>query len=730
MHINYSASFDITYNNGLQNKTKQFNNRYEGYINVDVTAANGYKITEIGTAYYKMPYGKGEINMPIQYNYKDSKIDDTHHTVQIYMTNSLLGYFDDNPSKAHIIIPVTTEKAAAADPTINLKVTYNNGVTTVTDTYDNQKAGTVTGTATAGTGYTITGVKGAYYLVAGMRNTLENFNATKITDTKYTYSFTLTNDDIAELNRLNKPVRLKVETEEQPTPITIDSSGLKNCTISPTTINPGEEATLTITADSGYILNGNGSYTVDYETTKFACDNVSSYQFKVISYDSISISFTATKIEPSIDLKVTYNNGVTTVTDTYDNQKAGTITGTVTAGTGYIITSVAGAYYNIVGELTSLKNFNATKISDYKYSYSFDLTNSDIEKLSRFNTPIKLRVNTEEQAGNIDIDTTNLVHCSVSPSTITQGKETVLTLNADLGYILNGAGSYSVDGTTKSFMCNNAASYQITVTAETSVSISFVATKGETKPSSIVHTYVLDQEDYNNLGKQIIAGTNSSGTAFEQYDYTKFVNYLYQFPFKVGNDITTSTNTINLGKKNLDIDCQKVTHETLNIDLGSIDLTGMTNSHDYKPINITLYCPFSDNIVLPLTVINSKLNLSFLINLKSEQATLLIKQNDNIIYSGQTKLFTDLPLYFTAGLQDTLIKQLKTQYQNTIKQAYIIVNYNKPIENLTRYRTTEHGTLSNYKGFTRVSYGTLKQSVNSTIDNSLLNLLKQGVIIR
>lgn len=730
MRTNYSASFDVTYNNGLQDQTKQFNNRYEGSIVINVTAANGYKITKVDTAYYKMPYGSSEINMPIQYQYKDTKIDDTHHTIEIYMSSSLLGYFSDNPTKAHIIIPVTTEKEATPEPTINLQVTYNNGVTTEKDTFNNQKAGTISGTVTAGTGYTITGVTGAYYRIAGMATNLKNFNATKITDTKYTYSFILTNDDITKLNRFNTPIRLKVETEEQVTPISIDTSGLKNCTVSPSTINQNEKTTVTLMADSGYILNGSGTCVIDGKSNNFTCSNVSSYQFNVVSYDSVSISFMAAKIEPSINLKVTYNNGVETVTDTFNNQKAGTITGTIKAGTGYIITEVTGAYYNIVGELTSLKNFNATKVSNYKYSYSFDLTNSDIEKLKRFNTPIKLRVETEEQLGNIDIDSTNLEHCSVFPSTITQGKETVLTLNADSGYILNGTGNYSVDGTSNNFTCDNVSSYQITVTAETSVSISFVATKVETKPSSIVHTYVLDQEDYNNLGKQIIRGVNSTATGFEQYDYTKFVNYLYEIPFKIGTEITTSTSTINLGKKNLSIDCQKVTHETLNIDLGSIDLTGMTNSHDYKPINITLYCPFSDNIVLPLTVINSKLYLSFLINLKSEQATLLIKQNNNVIYSGQTKLFTDLPLYFTAGLQDTLIKQFKTQYQNTIKQAYIIINYNKPITNLTSYKTTEHGMLSNYKGFTRVSRGTLKQSISNSIDNSILSLLSQGVIIK
>lgn len=714
-------SIGIKYNNGLTNVIDWYPGT-PGAKNGTIKAADGYKITAIN----KATYGN---NNDITYPFVFTKISDQQYSYRFSLSYSQI----NNVTNVGGIInlDVVTEKIGT-EPTIDLKVTYNNGVTDVTNTFSGQKAGTVTGTAKAGTGYTITGITGAKYSMAGGFATvnLDNFTSKKNSDTEYSYSFTLTNDNIKDINDNNLTVQLGVETEEQTTPISIDTSGLANCSISPTTVNPDEDTTLTITADSGYILNGNGSYTVDDETTNFTCNNVSSYQFSVVSYDSVSVSFTATKIEPSIDLRVTYNNGVTDVTDTFLGQKAGTVTGTAKAGTGYTITGVTGAYYRVGGFGNDLANFSTIKISDYQYSYKFDITNDDIENLTRFNIPVSLDVETKKQPGNINIDSTNLEHCSVSPSTITQGQETVLTLNADSGYILNGTGSYSVDGTQYSFTCNQVSSYQITVTAEASVSISFVATKVETKPGSIVHTYILDQEDYNNLGKQIITGVNSTATGFEQYDYTKFVNYLYEIPFKVGTELTTSTSTINLGKKNLDIDCQKVTRETLDIDLGSIDLTGMNNSHDYKPINITLYCPFSDNIVLPLTVLGSKLNLSFTINLKSEQATLLIKQKDNVIYSGQTELFTDLPLYFTAGLQDTLIKQFKTQYQNTIKQAYIIVNYNKPITNLTSYKTTEHGMLSNYKGFTRVSHGTLKQSVNSSIDNSLLNLLKQGVIIK
>lgn len=713
-------SIGIKYNNGLTSIIDWYP-RTPGAKNGTIKVADGYKITGIN----KATYGNNDITYPFVF----TKISDQQYSYRFSLSYSQI----DNVTKVGGIInlDVVTEKVST-EPTTDLRVTYNNGVTDVTDTFTGQKAGTVTGTAKAGAGYTITGITGAKYSLAGglASVNLDNFTSKKNSDTEYSYSFTLTNDNIKDINDNNLTIQLGVETEEQAAPISINTSGLVNCSISPIAVNPDEETPLTITADSGYILNGNGSYTVDDETTNFTCNNISSYQFNVISYDSVSVSFTATKIEPTIDLKVTYNNGVTDVTDTFTGQKAGTITGSVKAGTGYTITGVTGAYYRVAGFTTNLANFNAIKISDYQYNYTFDITNNNIEDLKRFNIPVSLDVETKKQPGNININSANLEHCSVSPSTVAQGKETVLTLNADSGYILNGIGSYSVDGTTNNFTCNNVSSYQIKVTAETSISISFVATKTETKPSSIVHTYVLDQEDYNNLGKQIITGVNSTATGFEQYDYTKFVNYLYEIPFKVGNDITTSTNTINLGKKNLNIDCQKVTHETFNIDLGSIDLTGMANSHDYKPINIALYCPFSNNVVLPLTVLGSKLNLSFAINLKSEQATLLIKQKDNVIYSGQTELFTDLPLYFTAGLQDTLIKQFKTQYQNTIKQAYIIVNYNKPITNLTSYKTTEHGILSSYKGFTRISRGTLKESISSSIDNGILSLLSQGVIIK
>ena len=210
---------------------------------------------------------------------------------------------------------------------------------------------------------------------------------------------------------------------------------------------------------------------------------------------------------------------------------------------------------------------------------------------------------------------------------------------------------------------------------------------------------------------------------------SNFVNYLYEIPFAVTESITKPTQSISIGKITLDIVCNYVTHETLTINLGSIDLP-TTNSIDYKVNDIALYAPFCDIIELPTSVLGSKIKLSMQINLLNESATLIVTQDESVIVTHETEIFTDLPLYFDTGQKDLVVKTFKTRYQNTIKQAYIAITFNKPITDLTSYATNEHGTLSNYKGFTRVSNGTLKESINEEIDSLILNSLKQGVIIK
>lgn len=231
------------------------------------------------------------------------------------------------------------------------------------------------------------------------------------------------------------------------------------------------------------------------------------------------------------------------------------------------------------------------------------------------------------------------------------------------------------------------------------------------------------------LGKQYVEGVNAKGDGFEQYDYSKFINYIFKIPFAVPESMTKPTQTISLGKVSLNVPCSYITDDTLTVDLGTLSLP-IKDSTDYKVNYILLFVPFCETIELPISVLGSTLSVSMQINLLNESATVIVTQDNTVIVTHETEIFTDLPLYFSAGTKDTLVKTFKTQYQNTIKQAYVNISYNKPVTDLTSYATNEHGTLSNYKGLTRVTRGTIKNSINQEIDGIIIDTLQQGVIIK
>lgn len=753
----YKSSFYLKYNNGVQEQSIFHMSMTQDLATFDIVSANGYKITKIDTPYYNDTDFSGHpVQVPLSFEYKDTKVDDTHHKIQFWVTNGALATFQQNPSKTFIYLPVTTEKIATAQPatpkpvTANFAVKYNDGENTQTINYTNQSAGTITGKVDCANGYQITGINDAYYLVAGMKNHLDNLKSTKVSDTEYNFSFDIDNNDLKRIN--NRHITLDVDTEEkeQP-PLALDIKVHYNDGVTRQTIDyPSQTAgtvTGTIHAANGYnIVSVNEAYyyiagfkqTLDTFSARKISDTEYSFSFDIQDDDDLqtlhnqAITLDVDTVSAGTDITVKYNDGTNTQTLNYKGISANqTISGVISAGNGYAINSVKTAYYkDNYGYKYNVTNFLAVKVSNYKYNFSFELTISDVNKFKKNpNFYITIPVETAKELGNINIDISGLKNCSVTPSTVKQDTETQLTLSADLGYILSGNGFYTVDGKSTSFICNNIDSYKFNVTADKTIAIVFSATKVETKPATISHTYILDDVAYNLLGKQFIQAVNAKGDGFEQYDYSNFVNYLYEIPFAVTESITKPTQSISIGKITLDIVCNYVTHETLTINLGSIDLP-TKNSTDYKINDIALYVPFCDIIELPTSVLGSKIKLSMQINLLNESATLIVTQDESVIVTHETEIFTDLPLYFDTGQKDLVVKTFKTRYQNTIKQAYISIAYNKPITNLTSYATKEHGKLADYKGFTRVSYGTLKESINEEIDSLILNSLRQGVIIK
>ena len=119
--VEYKSSFNVKYNDGTQEKSIYHNSMTQDLATFDIVSANGYKITKIDTPYYNDTDFSGHpVQVTLSYQYQDTKVDDTHHKVQFYVTNGALATFHDNPSNAFIYVPVTTEKAATVQPVIIL----------------------------------------------------------------------------------------------------------------------------------------------------------------------------------------------------------------------------------------------------------------------------------------------------------------------------------------------------------------------------------------------------------------------------------------------------------------------------------------------------------------------------------------------------------------------------------------------------------------------------------
>ena len=234
----YKSAFYLKYNNGVQEQSIFHMSMTQDLATFDIVSATGYKITKIDTPYYNDTDFSGRpVQVPLSFEYQDTKVDDTHHKIQFWVTNGALATFQENPSKAFIYLPVTTEKVATVQPvTANFTVRYNDGENTQTITYTNQAAGTITGKVDCANGYQITGINDAYYLVAGMKQHLDNLKSTKVSDTEYNFSFDVDDNDLKRIN--NGHITLDVDTEEkeQP-PLALDIKVYYNDGVTRQTIN-------------------------------------------------------------------------------------------------------------------------------------------------------------------------------------------------------------------------------------------------------------------------------------------------------------------------------------------------------------------------------------------------------------------------------------------------------------------------------------------------------------
>lgn len=325
-------------------------------------------------------------------------------------------------------------------------------------------------------------------------------------------------------------------------------------------------------------------------------------------------------------------------------------------------------------------------------------------------------------------------------------KHTAIKLQANEGYTFESDGSLTYqkgrfDQETLTIKATHTNTATVTLPSDIDWSLQqdFMLTMGAVK-SEIVETTGgftnIYKADYTNLLKFSnevivkITGSSSGGSGVNSYDVTPYINNLIMLPF----DIPTGDNsTIVAGNETFTTQLPTVDNNYLTVDLGKIRVDEQyKNGFDYYQVKTRLMLPYTNMIELdPKHVINQTVSIKYIVNVVNGDTTINISNNDDLFYSNQVNLASEIPFISSAnkGSQYTVINQLKTVFRNSIKQAYIIIEQPTPVLNSDFYPTNEKGTLKGYTGNVKASLLN-NMDININDLNALQNLLETGVKIK
>ena len=391
-------------------------------------------------------------------------------------------------------------------------------------------------------------------------------------------------------------------------------------------------------------------------------------------------------------------------------------------------------------------------------TYSQPITISNTNDIIVHAETLKIKLDDSERT-KIPIEL-NLTHCKANITyLLSMGdgiingqhdlKTTTITLTAELGYIFDKDVTYFnyapelgryVSNTAKAthtgtisfdMYAGSSNDYNKNVQGE-HPSITAVAS-AEQQPITTgldsIHLYNMRNGELDNLSNQLINYQKTSGDV-DTYDYTSFINQIYRIPFAIPSSIQTTVTKVACGLVNLSVTTTKLTKESYDLDVGTIDCTGVNkNSLDYNSLQCTLILPFVPSINLSINdIVDNKLTITYRINLLNGMCTLVINNDTGNIYTSNVSVATNLQIY--GSYEDKDVGSLHSILNNQIRQAYLIITSNKPIDNLECYPCNDHGKLKDYHGLTKTSNTKLDFATTLTERNDIINQLENGVYIK
>lgn len=669
---------------------------------------------------------------------------------------------------ASIIIPIVTftkgtapvkptqptQPTQATKPAITYAYcypSYTNGKADLSYKNGTGQAGdSVIYTITPNTGYIIQSAK--VYRFAGQQPStdltkgtiVKIFSADEIKNNNFVYP--ITNDD------LNNALLLAVDFEKKPEPtlqsIGVDLTGLTNAT---GTINKN---TVTLTANNGFLFkyanmniknkNSFNDYGTNYDFTLSSDKKTATYTGTPDTSKEYTVTDT-TIIDPAsltFSQKVNKANDFANASYTVDND---TNTVTITADKLYSITSAS---------LTAGDNQYS---SDYQKSLTISkdgktatvtISSNDIKKYNKFWVHAETEQTSDDPNSGVYKGELDIGDKYADILTVSKDAYHTYTLTVPDNYKINslvviqneqglaftpdqkftGTVTIAKDGKSAKIIIPIALfNYDyIKITDDSNIS-KIEKPTGTVTGNNVRFIYSLNDnnlKDLQNKSEQYIL--NGS---LENYTFTNFINQFYMLPFSLPADLGKTSANLITGWFTLNTNCIQIDNDTYNLNVGKITVNGTNkNGFDFNIVKCTLYLPFVSPVTLNIhDVMNHTLTITYKVNFILGKTNIIIDNEQNNILNYQTEIKQDLEIF---NVYENISKgDLSSTLENNIRQAYLVIDYHKPIKNLFAYPTNEHGTLKNYSGFVQTKNINLIGQYNYNEDSEIKELLNNGVII-
>lgn len=251
-------------------------------------------------------------------------------------------------------------------------------------------------------------------------------------------------------------------------------------------------------------------------------------------------------------------------------------------------------------------------------------------------------------------------------------------------------------------------------------------TPTEPETENLFNIYNITKQNFIDL-----MGIDSIDESFTPIDNSYIIDF-YNLPFNIDDIIHNTPTNIKYGKYDSKVQAKPVLKDRVRIDLGSIEIPlKYNNSYDYNINQVLLYLPLTEPVELDYKyIINSKINISYEIDLNNHKTNLVIKSsllNDDIAYITNIDIIDSL-LIINSKKERTDYKTRTTVY-NHIKTPYIQIIRNTPYETDSYYSSVtgqEQTLFKNLTGYNELIDIDLKFKCNNLEKEELKNILKSG----